>query len=134
MNAGARFEYLWADGVKVKEPQKLSAPDYIDALMTWVEEQLNDQSIFPLDVGQSFPKNYLAIVKNIYKRLFRVRYASWRLTIQFCCYFCHQLGLNFSRMSVAGLCSHFSLPFRKSGRPWCRGTCQHGMSKNGIDS
>ena len=81
MNAGARFEYLWADGVKVKEPQKLSAPDYIDALMTWVEEQLNDQAIFPLDVGQSFPKNYLAIVKNIYKRLFRVCHTPWRLTI-----------------------------------------------------
>jgi MOB kinase activator 1 len=45
------FEYLWADGVKIKDPVKLSAPEYVDALMTWVEEQLNDQSVFPLEVG-----------------------------------------------------------------------------------
>ena len=36
----AQYEYLWADGVRVKTPVKLSAPDYINALFDWVEAQV----------------------------------------------------------------------------------------------
>lgn len=32
-----RYEYLWADGQNVKTPLKVSASEYIDYLMTWVE-------------------------------------------------------------------------------------------------
>lgn len=46
-----RYEYLWADGVKVKKPIKVSAPEYVDLLMSWVEAQLNDETIFPLQIG-----------------------------------------------------------------------------------
>ena len=35
-----QYEYLWADGVKVKKPVRLSAPDYINALFDWVEAQV----------------------------------------------------------------------------------------------
>ena len=35
-----QYEYLWADGVRVRTPQKLCAPDYINALFDWVEEQV----------------------------------------------------------------------------------------------
>ena len=113
MSAGPQYEYLWADGVKVKKPIKVSAPEYVDLLMSWVESQLNDEQIFPLqlggcsclywlllvmmvsmhtcslqyshqhwmewmdgwidwDTGTPFPKNFQTIVKNIFKRLFRV--------------------------------------------------------------
>jgi MOB kinase activator 1 len=72
MCAGPAFEYLWADGVKVINPIKLSAPDYVDNLMSWVESQLNDENIFPLQQGHSFPKNFKSIVMVILKRLFRV--------------------------------------------------------------
>jgi len=72
MCAGPAFEYLWADGVKVTTPVKLSAPDYVDNLMSWVESQLNDENIFPLQQGHSFPKNFKNIVAVILKRLFRV--------------------------------------------------------------
>jgi len=72
MCAGPAFEYLWADGVKVTTPVKLSAPDYVDNLMSWVESQLNDENIFPLQQGHSFPKNFKTIVAVILKRLFRV--------------------------------------------------------------
>jgi len=41
MSAGPQYEYLWADGVKVKTPLKLSAPDYINCLFDWVEEQVS---------------------------------------------------------------------------------------------
>lgn len=51
MSAGVNYEYLWADGVKVKKPLKVSAPEYVDLLMSWVETQLNDEQIFPLQLG-----------------------------------------------------------------------------------
>ncbi len=46
-----RYEYHWADGTTVKKPIKCSAPKYIDYLMTWVQEQLDDESIFPSKIG-----------------------------------------------------------------------------------
>ncbi|XP_065197968.1 MOB kinase activator 1A-like [Sycon ciliatum] len=72
MSAGPRFEYHWADGQSVKKPIKCSAPKYMDYLMSWVQEQLDDESIFPSKVGVPFPKNFLSTAKTILKRLFRV--------------------------------------------------------------
>lgn len=72
MSAGPQYEYLWMDGVKVKKPLKVSAPEYVDLLMSWVETQLNDEHIFPLQLGTPFPKNFIYVVKVIFKRLFRV--------------------------------------------------------------
>lgn len=46
-----RYEYHWADGTTVKKPIKCSAPKYIDYLMTWVQEQLDDETIFPSKIG-----------------------------------------------------------------------------------
>ena len=46
-----RYEYHWADGTTVKKPIKCSAPKYIDYLMTWVQEQLDDEAIFPSKIG-----------------------------------------------------------------------------------
>ena len=37
MSAGPKYEYLWADGHSVKTPLKVSASEYIDFLMAWVE-------------------------------------------------------------------------------------------------
>lgn len=42
MCAGPKYEYRWADGVKVKKPIECSAPDYVLYLMEWVESQLDD--------------------------------------------------------------------------------------------
>jgi MOB kinase activator 1 len=72
MSAGTQYEYHWADGVKVKKPIKVSAPEYVDLLMSWVETQLNDEHIFPLQLGTPFPKNFQSVVKKIFTRLFRV--------------------------------------------------------------
>lgn len=35
MTAG-QHTYLWADGVKIKKPVSVSAPEYVDLLMQWV--------------------------------------------------------------------------------------------------
>ena len=46
-----RYEYHWADGTSVKKPIKCSAPKYIDYLMTWVQDQLDNETIFPSKIG-----------------------------------------------------------------------------------
>jgi hypothetical protein len=46
-----RYEYRWADGVKIKRPIEVSAPKYVEYLMDWIEAQLDDESIFPQKIG-----------------------------------------------------------------------------------
>lgn len=46
-----RYEYLWEDGIKYKRPTKLPAPEYVDALMNWAQIQLDDEKIFPNQIG-----------------------------------------------------------------------------------
>lgn len=72
MQAGAGYRYLWSDGQTYLEPTELSAPEYITLLLNWVEQQFDDESIFPQDKGSTFPDDFIKIVKNIMKRLFRV--------------------------------------------------------------
>ena len=72
MSAGPKYEYHWADGHTVKKPIKCSAPKYIDYLMTWVQDQLDDEQLFPSKIGVPFPKSFLTSAKTILKRLFRV--------------------------------------------------------------
>jgi MOB kinase activator 1 len=86
MSAGAKYEYLWADGVRVKKPTKVSAPQYMDFMFEWIDQQISDPDIFPVDEGKlvlhlqslliridgKFPKAFLSIVKNIFRRLFRL--------------------------------------------------------------
>lgn len=52
MSAGPKYEYHWADGSSVKKPIKCSAPQYIDFLMTWVQDQLDDETVFPSKIGE----------------------------------------------------------------------------------
>nr|BAR87947.1 Mob as tumor suppressor [Dugesia japonica] len=72
MCASPKYEYHWADGQSIKKPIKCSAPRYIDYLMVWVQDQLDNESTFPSKIGVPFPKNFLSITKTILKRLFRV--------------------------------------------------------------
>lgn len=72
MSAGPRFEYLWADGNSMTKPMKVSASEYIDFLMTWVENQIHNESLFPSRVDDKFPSNFKKVVRVIFKRLFRV--------------------------------------------------------------
>lgn len=72
MSAGDKFEYLWMDGTKITKPVRCSAPQYVDYLMTWVEEQLNNEDIFPTTEDVPFPDHFVPSVKTIFKRLFRV--------------------------------------------------------------
>ena len=58
----SRYEYRWADGQKVKKPIQVSAPEYIDLLMSWVEGNINDEALFPILPGIKlyiYNKNFL---------------------------------------------------------------------------
>jgi MOB kinase activator 1 len=72
MSSGPRFEYLWRDGDKYPKATKVPAPEYVNLLMTWIEQQINDESLFPSDDSREYPPNFPEIVKNIFRRLFRV--------------------------------------------------------------
>ena len=72
MSAGSRYEYKWPAPKKGGPPIKASAPEYVDLLMTWVQTQLDDEAIFPSKIGVPFPKDFISMVKTIFKRLFRV--------------------------------------------------------------
>ncbi|EMS65325.1 hypothetical protein TRIUR3_04206 [Triticum urartu] len=67
-----KYEYRWADGVKIKRPIEVSAPKYVEYLMDWIEAQLDEESIFPQKLGAPFPPNFRDVAKTIFKRLFRV--------------------------------------------------------------
>lgn len=72
MSGGPRFEYLWADGVKYKKPTHLPAPQYINLLIDWVEEQINNEDLFPVSTDVPFPKSFKQLCSKILTRLFRV--------------------------------------------------------------
>jgi MOB kinase activator 1 len=72
MKAGDKFEFKWADGVKVKKPITCSASEYVDYLLDWVQDLLENEDIFPQDAGKDFPKNFKNTVSDIFRRLFRV--------------------------------------------------------------
>ncbi|KAK2713242.1 MOB kinase activator-like 1 [Artemia franciscana] len=98
MSAGPKYEYHWADGQTVKKPIKCSAPKYIDYLMTWVQDQLDDETLFPSKIGVPFPKNFLSIAKTILKRLFRV--------------YAHIYHQHFSRIVDLGEEAHLNTSFK----------------------
>lgn len=72
MAAGPKYEYLWKDGKKYKQPKRVSAPVYIELLLNWVNDKIADPELFPVDENAKFPPNFRSKVQQIYKRLFRL--------------------------------------------------------------
>lgn len=75
MSAGERYEYHWPVRPmerNCRDVTRVSAPAYIDLLMTWVQTYLDDESVFPTKIGNPFPLDFMITVRTIYKRLFRV--------------------------------------------------------------
>ncbi|GBG26902.1 MOB kinase activator 1A [Hondaea fermentalgiana] len=65
------FEYRWGES-NTKKPIRVSSPEYVDYVMTWVEDQLDNEAIFPTLEEEDFPDDFLDYIKDIFKRLFRV--------------------------------------------------------------
>lgn len=49
MTAGANHEFYWSD--ENNATISCPAPVYIDYLMTWVQDELDDENIFPSQIG-----------------------------------------------------------------------------------
>ncbi|XP_078417025.1 MOB kinase activator 3C-like [Cetorhinus maximus] len=72
MSGGLKYEYRWQDEHKYKKPTKVTAPQYMNLLMDWIEALINNEDNFPTRVGVPFPKNFMQLCKKILTRLFRV--------------------------------------------------------------
>jgi len=97
MSAG-RNEYLWKDDQKYKKPTRVTAPVYIDLLLNWVNEQISNPELFPVDENAKFPSNFMAKVKDIYKRLFRL--------------YAHLYYSHFEKISNIGAKAHLNTCFK----------------------
>ncbi|PFH57602.1 hypothetical protein XA68_14795 [Ophiocordyceps unilateralis] len=72
MKATDEFEYLWQDSENYKRPTKMAAPAYIEQLMAWVQSNIDNESVLPSKIGVPFPKSFPALVRQIFKRMYRV--------------------------------------------------------------
>eukprot|EP00747_Dinoflagellata_sp_TGD_P218865 gnl/TRDRNA2_/TRDRNA2_91064_c0_seq1.p1 gnl/TRDRNA2_/TRDRNA2_91064_c0~~gnl/TRDRNA2_/TRDRNA2_91064_c0_seq1.p1 ORF type:complete len:270 (-),score=64.76 gnl/TRDRNA2_/TRDRNA2_91064_c0_seq1:138-947(-) len=72
MMCAGPYTYAWADGDRVKVPTKMSAPKYFEHLLSWVDQQLADESFLPVQKGVAFPPTFRKGMRVIYKRLFRI--------------------------------------------------------------
>jgi len=62
--------HLWVDDKGKKS--RVSAPQYVDYVMTFVQKTINDESTFPTKHGNEFPTGFDIVVKKIHKLLFHV--------------------------------------------------------------
>jgi len=70
MSAGASLNYTWIN--QDRKSVQLPAPTYIDYVMTWVQNLLDDENTFPTKSGQDFPASFPSTIKHVYRQLLRV--------------------------------------------------------------
>ncbi|CAD6587697.1 MAG: Mitotic exit network component [Tremellales sp. Tagirdzhanova-0007] len=97
MNAGPKYEYFWEDGDNYKKPTHLSAPAYVEALMTWTQSILDDEKHFPQKIGKQFP-TFMTTAKTILRRLFRV--------------YAHIYHSHFDQICALGIEAHLNTNYR----------------------
>ncbi|KAK1801043.1 hypothetical protein P4O66_022649, partial [Electrophorus voltai] len=121
MSGGPKYEYRWQDEQRYKRPTALPAPTYMSLLMDWIEMQINNEQIFPTNVGKHtsarlllygsdalftskfrrgtpFPKSFFQVAKKILSRLFRV--------------FVHVYIHHFDRVSQMGAEAHVNTCYK----------------------
>jgi len=70
-----QFEYLWQDAKDpvYKTATAVPAPVYIALLFDWVDEQIEDDTVFPKTDDQQFPQDFVKkYATKMFTRLFRV--------------------------------------------------------------
>jgi len=70
MSAGPTLDYTWIDSSR--KQVKLPAPTYIDYVMSWVQQTIENGKDFPIKFGSDFQPNFPTIAKQIYRQLLRV--------------------------------------------------------------
>jgi MOB kinase activator 1 len=66
------FEYRWSDGKTIKTPIRCCTGEYVDFVMQWVEEELENEDLFPQGGRGRYPADFRASMGRILTRLFRV--------------------------------------------------------------
>lgn len=69
-----KHEFAWQDenNPKYVQPQKIPAIEYMEELLYWTNNQLNDEAFCPTTPGAAFPKDFNAGIEKIFRRFFRV--------------------------------------------------------------
>lgn len=70
MNAGPKTDYLWVD--QNNKTIQLPANQYIEYVLNWISLKLSDQTLFPTKTGVPFAVNFIKIIKNISRQMFRI--------------------------------------------------------------
>ncbi|KAH9948874.1 Mob1/phocein [Amylocystis lapponica] len=70
MAAGPTLNYTWIN--QDRKSVQLAAPMYIDYVMTWVQNLLDDENVFPTKSGRDFSQSFPGTAKHIYRQLLRV--------------------------------------------------------------
>jgi len=97
MTAG-KNEYLWKDNNQYKKATRVAAPVYIDLLLNWVNEQISNPALFPVDENAKFPSDFKKQVRDIYKRLFRL--------------YAHLYYSHFEKINAIGAKAHLNTCFK----------------------
>jgi len=70
MSAGPSLNYTWIN--TDRKHVQLPAPTYIDYVMTWIQNLLDDENAFPTKSGRDFPPTFPSTAKHVYRQLLRV--------------------------------------------------------------
>ncbi|AYO43599.1 Maintenance of ploidy protein mob2 [Malassezia restricta CBS 7877] len=70
MSAGVGMHYTWVD--IHRKPIHLPAAQYIDFVMTWIAQLLQDEAVFPTRPGRDFPPTFPTTAKHMYKHMLRI--------------------------------------------------------------
>lgn len=70
MNAGLHTDYLWLDANN--RQISLPAGQYIDLALTWINNKVNDQQLFPTKSAIPFPPNFSRDIQRIMVQMFRI--------------------------------------------------------------
>jgi len=70
MTGPGNRQYLWQDdrGKRIKSP----APQYVDCALTFIQQTVGDESVFPTKFDRNFPPTFEEKVKKIVRLLFNV--------------------------------------------------------------
>ncbi|KAH7927787.1 hypothetical protein BV22DRAFT_1031412 [Leucogyrophana mollusca] len=70
MSAGPNLNHTWIN--QDRKSVHLAAPTYIDYVMTWVQNLIDDENVFPTKSGHDFPQSFPSTIKHVYRQLLRV--------------------------------------------------------------
>ncbi|KAF7537972.1 hypothetical protein G7054_g3323 [Neopestalotiopsis clavispora] len=57
---------------KLQAPNQDAAPAYIEQLMSWIQGNIDNEAVLPSRIGVPFPKQFPSLVRQIFKRMYRV--------------------------------------------------------------